>query len=256
MAPQVAHILVVDDDKRLRELIARYLAEQGLRVTAAENAADARAKLRSIAFDLIVLDIMMPGETGLELARALRVGSGVPILLLTAMGETQDRINGLEAGADDYLVKPFEPRELVLRINAILKRAQPPERAPSAIGGTVKFGAFSFEIENRRLFRAGEPVHLTEAEGDLLLLLARRAGQPVSRDELLLRAGAGAGAGAVAGSDDDAGGDGGDPGVAEIGGSRVVDVQMTRLRRKIEDDPRFPRYLQTVRGIGYVLRPD
>jgi two-component system phosphate regulon response regulator OmpR len=243
-----AHILVVDDDKRLRDLIARYLGEQGFRVTVATDAAEARAKLKSIAFDLLVLDIMMPGESGLDLTRSLRTDSAVPILLLTAMGEVQDRINGLETGADDYLGKPFEPKELVLRINAILKRARPRTVVPTPAAGTVRFGAFAFEIERRRLYKAGEIVHLTEAEGDLLLLLARRAGQAVSRDELSSRAG-------IVAEGDDAIGES-DGNVIEVGASRLIDVQMTRLRRKIEDDPRFPRYLQTVRGIGYVLRPD
>ena len=243
-----AHILVVDDDKRLRELIARYLSEQGFRVTVAIDAAEARAKLKSIAFDLIVLDIMMPGESGLDLTRALRTESAVPILLLTAMGEVQDRINGLETGADDYLAKPFEPKELVLRINAILKRAKPrAAAAAAAAGGTVRFGGFAFEMERRRLYKDGDVVHLTEGESELLLVLARRAGQPVSRDELATRAGGEAEEVQPEGSENHA---------AEAGPSRLIDVQMTRLRRKIEDDPRFPRYLQTVRGIGYVLRPD
>lgn len=243
-----AHILVVDDDKRLRDLIARYLGEQGFRVTVATNAADARAKLKSIAFDLLVLDIMMPGESGLDLTRSLRADSIVPILLLTAMGEVQDRIAGLETGADDYLGKPFEPKELVLRINAILKRAQPRAAAPAPAAGTIRFGAFAFEIERRRLYKGGDIVHLTEAESDLLHLLARRAGQAVSRDELLSRTNPSA--------DNDDTTDAPDSNVIEVGASRLIDVQMTRLRRKIEDDPRFPRYLQTVRGIGYVLRPD
>jgi two-component system phosphate regulon response regulator OmpR len=243
MSEHPAHILIVDDDKRLRELIGRFLSEQGFRVTLAVDAKEARAKLTSISFDLLVLDIMMPGETGLELTQSLRAESGVPILLLTAMGEVQDRINGFESGADDYLAKPFEPKELVLRINAILKRAQgPAPKAPA--GGTVRFGAYAFEIERRRLYKAGEIVHLTEAEGDLLLLLARRAGEAVSRDDLLARSSA---AGEV---------ENGESAASEGGASRLIDVQMTRLRRKIEDDPRFPRYLQTVRGIGYVLRPD
>jgi two-component system phosphate regulon response regulator OmpR len=243
-----AHILVVDDDKRLRDLIARYLSEQGFRVTVAIDASEARAKLKSIAFDLIVLDIMMPGESGLDLTRALRTESAVPILLLTAMGEVQDRINGLETGADDYLAKPFEPKELVLRINAILKRAKPRAAAPAASGGTVRFGGFAFEMERRRLYKDGDVVHLTEGESELLLVLARRAGQPVSRDELASRA--------SAGEAEEVAPENGESHAAEAGPSRLIDVQMTRLRRKIEDDPRFPRYLQTVRGIGYVLRPD
>ena len=224
------HILVVDDDKRLRDLIGRYLTEQGYRVTPAINAEDARAKLAGITFDLLVVDIMMPGESGLELTKSLRENSLVPILLLTAMGESTDRIAGLETGADDYLVKPFEPRELVLRIKAILKRASARTERQTSVGA-VKFGAFVFELERRRLFKSGEPVHLTEAESELLFQLARRAGQPVSREELA-------------------------PQGEDTGESRLIDVQMTRLRRKIEDDPRFPRFLQTVRGRGYVLQPD
>jgi len=230
MSEAQPHVLVIDDDKRLRDLIARYLTEQGYRVTPAINAEDARAKLAGITFDLLVVDIMMPGESGLELTKSLRENSLVPILLLTAMGESTDRIAGLETGADDYLVKPFEPRELVLRISAILKRAQVVGERQISVGA-VKFGAFVFEIERRRLFRSGEPVHLTEAESELLFQLARRAGQPVSREELA-------------------------PQGEDAGESRLIDVQMTRLRRKIEDDPRFPRFLQTVRGRGYVLQPD
>ena len=230
MSEEQIHILVVDDDKRLRDLIGRYLTEQGYRVTTAVDAADARAKLAGITFDLLVVDIMMPGENGLDLTRSLREKTPVPILLLTAMGEANDRISGLETGADDYLVKPFEPRELVLRINAILKRAGQRAGGPTAVGA-VKFGAFVFEIERRRLFKAGEPIHLTDAESELLFQLARRAGEPVSREEL-------------------------SPQSEDSAESRLIDVQMTRLRRKIEDDPRFPRFLQTVRGRGYVLQPD
>lgn len=230
MSEEQVHILVVDDDKRLRDLIGRYLTEQGYRVTTAVDAADARAKLAGITFDLLVVDIMMPGENGLDLTRSLREKTPVPILLLTAMGEANDRISGLETGADDYLVKPFEPRELVLRINAILKRAGQRAGGPTAVGA-VKFGAFVFEIERRRLFKAGEPIHLTDAESELLFQLARRAGEPVSREEL-------------------------SPQSEDSAESRLIDVQMTRLRRKIEDDPRFPRFLQTVRGRGYVLQPD
>lgn len=245
-----AHVLIVDDDKRLRELIGRYLTEQGFRVTLAVDAAEARAKLASISFDLLVLDIMMPGETGLDLTRDLRRESGVPILLLTAMGEVQDRITGLESGADDYLAKPFEPKELTLRIHAILKRANA-QRPMQAAAGTVRFGAYAFEIERRRLYKSGEIVHLTEGESDLLLLLARRAGEAVSRDDLSGRTAEAGGEEAEAGLDS-----AGEGNASEAGASRLIDVQMTRLRRKIEDDPRFPRYLQTVRGIGYVLRPD
>jgi two-component system phosphate regulon response regulator OmpR len=230
MSEAQPHVLVIDDDKRLRDLIARYLTEQGYRVTAAVDAADARAKMAGITFDLLVLDVMMPGESGLELTQSLRESSLVPILLLTAMGESTDRIAGLETGADDYLVKPFEPRELVLRIKSILKRAVGRAERQTSVGA-VKFGAFVFEIERRRLFKAGEPVHLTEAESELLFQLARRAGEAVSREAL-------------------------SPQGEEAGDSRLTDVQMTRLRRKVEDDPRFPRYLVTVRGRGYMLQPD
>ncbi|HET6157357.1 MAG TPA: response regulator [Dongiaceae bacterium] len=231
MSEEQPHILVIDDNAKLRDLIARYLTKEGgYRVTTATDAADARAKLTGITFDLLVLDVMMPGESGLQLTQSLRESSLVPILLLTAMGESTDRIAGLETGADDYLVKPFEPRELVLRISAILKRARARTERQTSVGA-VKFGAFVFELERRRLFKSGEPVHLTEAESELLFQLARRAGQPVSREELARQSGEG-------------------------GESRLIDVQMTRLRRKIEDDPRFPRYLQTVRGRGYVLQPD
>jgi two-component system phosphate regulon response regulator OmpR len=230
MSEAQPHVLVIDDDKRLRDLLARYLTEQGYRVTTAVNAADARAKLAGITFDLLVVDIMMPGESGLELTQSLRETSLVPILLLTAMGESGDRIAGLETGADDYLVKPFEPRELVLRIKSILKRAGARAARQTSVGA-VKFGAFVFEIERRRLFKAGDPVHLTEAESELLFQLARRAGEPVSREDM-------------------------SPQGEDSGDSRLIDVQMTRLRRKIEDDPRFPRYLVTVRGRGYMLQPD
>ena len=230
MTEEQPHILVVDDDKRLRELIGRFLVAEGFRVTMAVDAADARAKLKSLAFDLLVLDIMMPGETGLQLTESLRADSTVPILLLTAMAEAQDRINGFEVGADDYLPKPFEPKELVLRIQSILKRARgaAPTRRQAQI---LRFGSFLFEMDRRRLFKGEAPIYLTEAEGDLLAQLARRAGEPMSREELT-------------------------PEGAGLGSSRLVDVQVTRLRKKIETDPRFPRYLQTVRGRGYVLQPD
>ena len=232
MDARVPHILVVDDDKRLRVLLDQYLTKEGYRVTQAKDAADARAKLASIAFDLLVLDIMMPGESGLGLTEHLRRESPVPILLLTAMGEPGDRIKGLESGADDYLPKPFEPRELLLRIQSILKRAQIGE-GTARHAGAVKFGPYVFEIDRRRLFRSGEPIYLTESENELLFQLARRAGNPVPREDLT---------GQSQGEGDSE--------------NRQIDVQMNRLRRKIEDDPRFPRYLQTVRGRGYVLQPD
>jgi two-component system phosphate regulon response regulator OmpR len=223
------HILVVDDDKRLRELLRRYLMANGFRVTTATDAANARATLKGMEFDLLVLDVMMPGENGLELTRALRREGGVPILLLTAMGESEDRINGLESGADDYLTKPFEPRELLLRIQTILRRAPlaPPPAAPINVG----LGDFRFDLQRETLYRGDRPVKLTTAETRLLKALAARPGETVSRDQLAVETGARL-------------------------TSRTVDVQVTRLRRKIEPDPRTPRYLQTIRGHGYVLWPD
>jgi two-component system, OmpR family, phosphate regulon response regulator OmpR len=221
------HLLVVDDDARLRELLRRYLSDNGFRVTTAEDAADARAKLAAFAFDLVVLDVMMPGESGLDLTQALRSDDRVPVLLLTAMAEPEDRVNGLEHGADDYLSKPFEPRELVLRIRNVLLRRP----ADDAVGSEIRFGGCRFDLVRGALYRGGDPVHLTAAEAALLATLAQKAPQPVSREELALSA-------------------------QFSGNVRNVDVQMTRLRRKIERDPRFPRYLQTVRGTGYALRPD
>ena len=227
MSDAEPHLLVVDDDARLRALLRRYLSDNGFRVTVAADAQEARASLAGFAFDLVVLDVMMPGESGLDLARSSRVRRQVPVLLLTAMAEPEDRVNGLEQGADDFMAKPFEPRELVLRIRNIL------QRGPVAIAERreIRFGGFSFDLERNALSRAGEPVHLTAAEAALLASLAARAGEPVSREELSQ--------------------------TAQLGGNvRTVDVQMTRLRRKIERDPRFPRYLQTVRGTGYALQPD
>jgi two-component system phosphate regulon response regulator OmpR len=220
------HVLVVDDDVRLGELLHRYLSGSGFRVTIAGDAHVARAQLASFAFDLVVLDVMMPGENGLELTRALSREGRLPILLLTAMGEPEDRVNGLEAGADDYLSKPFEPRELVLRIRNILQRR--PKEDPAS--SEIRLGGCRFDAVRGELSRGGEIVHLTAAEVALLAALAQKAGQAVSREELSLSA-------------------------QFSGNMRNVDVQMTRLRRKIERDPRFPRYLQTVRGIGYALKP-
>ena len=227
MSEAEPHLLVVDDDARLRELLRRYLADSGFRVTAAADASEARLSLASFAFDLVVLDVMMPGESGLDLTQALRRENRVPVLLLTAMGEPEDRINGLEHGAEDYLPKPFEPRELVLRIRNILQRRPAPDAAPRE----MRFGGFRFDLGRGELFRGGELVHLTAAEAGLLSTLAQHAGDAVSREELSE--------------------------AAQCSGNvRNVDVQMTRLRRKIERDPRYPRYLQTVRGTGYALKPD
>jgi two-component system phosphate regulon response regulator OmpR len=226
MTDSAPHILVVDDDRRLRELLRKYLAENDFRVTTASDAATARAKLGGLQFDLIVLDVMMPGEDGIALTASLRQISDVPILLLTARGEPADRISGLEAGADDYLAKPFEPRELVLRIGTILRRAvRPPTPA------TVRFGEWTFDVTREELRRGEAPIRLTTAEASLLRALAESAGEPISRDELIAR-------------------------TRIDGTARTVDVQVTRLRRKIEPDPRIPRYIVTQRGTGYMLRTD
>lgn len=217
------HLLVVDDDSRIRALLMRFLSENGYRVTTAASAAEARARLDGLAFDLLVLDVMMPGESGVDLARSLRTTSAVPILMLTARSEIADRINGLEAGVDDYLGKPFEPRELLLRIGSILKRAAPP---PQKAIESVKFGDFTFHLDRGELTRAGEVVRITERERDMLRTLATEPGETVPRLAL-------AGGGAIS--------------------ERAVDVQVNRLRRKIERDPANPAHLQTVRGIGYRL---
>jgi two-component system phosphate regulon response regulator OmpR len=222
------HLLVVDDDERLRALLQRYLAANGYRVSAAAGAAEARALMANMEFDLLVLDVMMPGESGLDFARDLRRSSSVPILMLTARSETSDRIEGLERGADDYLAKPFEPRELVLRINALLRRTA--AVVPRQAAGPVKMGAALFDTEGGRLLRDGKPVKLTGAEAALLQLFAAHAGRPFSRADLCKR--------------------------LNVALERSIDVQVTRLRRKIEDDPKLPLYLQTVRGVGYMLVPD
>ncbi len=219
-----AHLLVVDDDRRLRDLLSRYLQRQGYRVTTAKNAGDARVKLDGLTFDLLILDVMMPGETGFELAKSVRKTSQVPILMLTARAETEHRINGLEIGADDYMAKPFEARELSLRVASILKRAQPTPTPPAE---SVRFGPFVFHISRGELRRGDELIHLTDREKDILRLLAASPGETVPRLSL-------AGTGAAA-------------------GERAVDVQVNRLRRKIESDPTNPLYLQAVRGVGYRL---
>ena len=227
-APEAPHLLVVDDDERLRGLLRRYLADNGFRVTLAADAAEARLKLKSLEYDLAIVDVMMPGENGFELTASLKAERRVPVLLLTAMAEAENRIHGLEQGAEDYLVKPFEPRELVLRIRNILARAAVDS---TAAAGEARFGGFRFDLKRAELWRGDESVHLTAAEAALLSALAGRPGAPISRERLAEEA-------------------------QFSGNARTVDVQMTRLRRKIERDPRFPRYLQTVRGIGYVLKPD
>lgn len=223
------HILLVDDDARLAALAGRYLSEQGFRVTRAASAAEAREKLRAMAFDLMVLDVMMPGETGLDLTTSLRAERTppMPILLLTARDTPEDVLAGFEAGADDYLGKPFDPRVLVARLRAMLRRAQP----PAAPAGPLPLGEASFDSGRGELVSPNSRVRLTGAELSLLTTLAARPHEIFSREALA----------AALGLDD----------VNE----RAIDVQVTRLRRKIEPDPREPRFLQTVRGKGYVLKP-
>jgi two-component system, OmpR family, phosphate regulon response regulator OmpR len=221
------HLLVVDDDQRLRGLLQRYLSANGFRVTAAADAAEARTLIKSLAFDGLILDIMMPGENGLDLAADLRVNCDVPILMLTARGEPEDRIAGLERGVDDYLGKPFEPRELMLRLSALIRRARSHQPPPHR---EVRMGRCVFDPERAELKRGDKRVKLTGAEAQMLKLFAANAGRPFSREALCTR--------------------------LNIPLERTVDVQVTRLRRKIEEDPKLPLYLQTVRGIGYVLVPD
>jgi two-component system phosphate regulon response regulator OmpR len=221
---EARHILVVDDDRRIRELIKSYLIENGFLVTVAGSAAEARERMRGMAFDLLVLDVMMPGETGLGFIGSLRgTGNEVPVLMLSALADSDDRIAGLAQGSDDYLVKPFEPRELLLRIRNLLRRSAPSEEAPLV----VHFGDFQFFIGRGELRRNGDAVKLTSGERELLRLLAARPGAPLSRQELL-----------PGGSDES---------------SRSLDVQINRLRQKLEDDPANPQFLQTVRGAGYAL---
>jgi two-component system phosphate regulon response regulator OmpR len=220
---EAPHILLVDDDRRIRELLTRYLSDNGFRVTAAGDAAAARQTAGGMEFDLMVVDIMMPGEDGISLTRSLRDKLGVPVLMLTALAETEHRIEGLEAGADDYLPKPFDPRELILRISSILKRTAKPRKP---VIEQVSFGSFSFHVGRRELRNAGRPVRLTDRERQILAIFASRPGETVARHELL-------------GEDS--------------GGERKIDVQINRLRRKIEDDAANPKWLQTVRGIGYRL---
>ena len=228
-ADDAAHLLLVDDDRRIRELLARILRKNGYRVTLAATAAEARTHLRSFAFDLLVLDVMMPGETGLDFASDVRRDSQVPILMLTALTETDDRVRGLEAGADDYLAKPYEPRELLLRIASILRRAAPRASKPD---GQLRFGPFAFHVERGELRQNDEVVRITEREREMLQMLGAAAGTTVSREDLAA------------------------PAAAEGGNERAVDVQVNRLRRKIETDPANPAYLQTVRGLGYRLLLD
>ncbi len=225
LADDAPHLLVVDDDRRIRDLLSRFLTGEGYRVTTAELAADARANLKSLSFDLLILDVMMPGESGFDFAKSMRAAANdVPILMLTARDAAESRIKGLEIGADDYLSKPFEPRELSLRIANILKRAQPAETtAPES----VRFGPFLYHLARGELRKNEKPIKLTDREREMLRILASTPGETVSRMDLA--------------------GNGGN--VSE----RAVDVLVNRLRRKIERNPANPLYVQTVRGIGYRL---
>ena len=219
------HILVVDDDTRIRRLLRRFLAMEGYRVTESLDAADARHKMEALDFDLLIVDVMMPGETGVELVRSLRTdGQRTPILMLTALAETDHRVEGLAAGSDDYLSKPFDERELMLRIANLLRRRPEPSRP---LIESLVFGPFTFHIEKRDLRRDGQPVRLTDREREIMGMFAEHAGETVPRHALI-----------------------GDE--AEVG-ERTIDVQINRLRRKIEDDPSNPIWLQTVRGVGYRL---
>jgi len=218
------HLLLVDDDRRIRDLLSRFLAGEGYRVTTAASAKDARAKLLGLNFDMLILDVMMPGETGFELARFIRTSSAVPIIMLTARHEAEARIEGLQIGADDYVAKPFEPRELVLRIGNILKRSAP---APVERLESIAFGPYIYHLERGELRQGDEIIHLTDREREMLRVLASAPGETVPRGALT-------------------GGDG-------TANERAVDVQINRLRRKIERDPANPLFVQTVRGIGYRL---
>ncbi len=222
------HVLVVDDDPRLCKLLARFLKDNGFMASAAQSAAEARRHMGGLRFDLMVVDRMMPGEDGISLIKSVRKSSDMPILMLTAMGESEHRIQGLEHGADDYMAKPFEPRELLLRVNSILRRTPQPDE-PARL--ELKFGPCRYDLARHQLSQDGEAVHLTVSEAALLRILVDHVNEPV--DRMVLAA------------------------AAEEGSNpRTIDVQITRLRRKLEADPRQPSYLQTVRGTGYLLRAD
>lgn len=224
MSEILYNLLVVDDDERIRNLLSQYLIKEGFIVSTANGANVARKKIQLIKFDLIILDIMMPGDDGLTLTQEIRNNSDIPIILLTAKSGTDSKIEGLEIGADDYLTKPFNPKELLLRILSILKRS----KAEDSVDNEIFFGDFILNIEKRELTKSKERVYLTDREMNLLIALAKSPGQPLNREKLA--------------------------GIDEPG--RSVDVGINRLRRKIEKDPRMPLWLQTVRGEGYILRPD
>jgi two-component system, OmpR family, phosphate regulon response regulator OmpR len=221
-----AHILIVEDDQRIRDLVARYLFDKGFRVSTAVDAASARASMRGLTFDVVILDVMMPGESGLDLARELKAISNIPICMMTALTDPEQRVAGLEIGVDDYVAKPFEPRELLLRLQNILKRRQ----GPSGPRDEITMGDYTFHVARGELKRGEESIKLTERERELLRQFAQRPGTPIARHELA--------------ADE------------STGTERAVDVQINRLRRKIESDPANPVYLQTVRGKGYILYTD
>lgn len=228
-----AHLLIVDDDERIRGLLQKFLMRSGFLVSTARDAAHARRVLSGLEFDLIVLDVMMPGEDGMSLCRDLRKTIMTPIMLLTAKGETDDRITGLEAGADDYLAKPFEPKELLLRINAILRRVPATEPAV-VLPKVLNLGPVRYDIERGEMWQGDQLVRLTATESQLMRIFSGCPGEAVTRARLVEE-------------------------LSRSGGQtqeRAVDVQITRLRRKIEVDPKQPRYLQTVRGAGYMLAPE
>jgi two-component system phosphate regulon response regulator OmpR len=226
-----AHVLLVDDDERIRTLLRKFLMRNGYLVTAARDAGHARRILAGLDFDIAILDVMMPGEDGITLCAAIRAERDMPVLMLTARGESRDRIAGLEAGADDYLAKPFEPQELLLRLRAILRRAP---RGPGALPRTLQLGSIRYDLERGELLQGEEQVRLTATEMSLMRIFAATPHEAVSRQTLVEKLGR----------------------EGELSGERAVDVQITRLRRKLEPDPRQPRYLQTVRGEGYMLAPD
>ena len=225
------HVLIVDDDDRLRDLLKRYLTDNGYRATVASSAPDARRFLSGMEFDIMVLDVMMPGETGINFTKDLRKTNDIPVLLLTAMSETEDRISGFESGADDYLTKPFEPRELLLRITSILKRSDNYNESAKDSPLSLKFGEYIFDNITETLKHGSEIIKLTRSEVDLLKLFTTRPNETISRSELCSYSGV-------------------DP------TGRALDVQITRLRRKIESNPKDPRYLKTIWGAGYLMRSD
>jgi two-component system phosphate regulon response regulator OmpR len=224
-----AHLLIVDDDDRIRDLLKRFLVARGARISTAADAEAARKLMTRFEFDLLIVDVTMPREDGFSLVESVRRSNEAPIIMLTARGMPEDRIKGLSIGADDYMAKPFEPDELALRINAILRRAAATRRVAEG-ASEVSFGPYTFNLGRGDLVSEGRAIHLTEAETILLKILAQRGGEPISREDLARRTGAGL--------------------------ERSVDVQVTRLRRKIEADPRAPVFLQTVRGVGYRLAVD